>query len=191
MNSIRGHLPPSCRPGQVSPIRCLLSALLVLAATVLVSGVVTEHLVVRHATAGAAQPGHPEQGEASGHPDRRTEVGGESAPAAGGLTGTGEAETVLGVHVESPMLVTLAVVLSLGAAALVLTIRRRAVVVGAGALAAVFVIVDCAELLHQAGEARPTMAVLAGLTKGLHVAAALTAGAMLVHRQWGHEPAGA
>jgi hypothetical protein len=85
--------------------------------------------------------------------------------------------------------VTVAVLLSLGAAGLVLAARRRTAVVGAGALAVAFVIVDCAELLHQAGEARATIAAFAGLTKVLHVAAALTAGAVLLHRQQGHEPA--
>jgi hypothetical protein len=78
---------------------------------------------------------------------------------------------------------------SLGAAVLVLVSRRRVAVIGAGALAVAFIVLDCAELLHQAGEARPTIAALAGLTKGLHVAAAVTAGALLLHRQRGQERA--
>lgn len=197
--------------GEASRVRRLLSALLVLAAAVLVTGVVTEHVMARAtssalggrveagghasggettvptggptATAGVTPSGHSEQGEPAGH----VEGSGETAGSASG--GTRDAERVLGLQTESPVLVTVAVLVSLGAAVLVLVSRRRAVVLGAGALAGAFVVLDCAELIHQVGEARPTIAALAGLTKGLHVAAAVAAAAVILHRQGGQERA--
>lgn len=190
MNSTHRSRNPFRRLGEASGIRRLLCALLVLAAAALVAGVVTEHLTVRTATSGPTQqPAHVDQGEGPGHVERGTESGTAPAVPVAGTATAAETETVLGLNTESIWLVAIAVMMSLGMAFLVLVTRNREVAFAAGVMAGAFVVLDCAELFHQAGEARPVVAGLAGLTKGLHLAAVVAAGIALLRFQRGRRQA--
>jgi hypothetical protein len=81
-------------------------------------------------------------------------------------------ERVLGVDVESPRLVTTAVVVSLLLAGLVWRRPTRAVLIVIAVVAAVFAVLDAAEVAHQLDEDNTGLALLAGLIAAVHVAVA-------------------
>lgn len=87
-----------------------------------------------------------------------------------------EGEKVLGLELESPLLVVAAVALSLAAAAVVLW-RPTAVVLGLIALFAfAFGVLDSAEALKQLGESRWSIVALAAVLAAAHFTAAGVAG---------------
>ncbi len=118
--------------------------------------------------------------------------GGESTPATPGASTTetghsevGEnpathsaevsSETLLGVNPEAPALVAVAVLLSLGFAALILTVRSRAIAVAIAATMLVFTALDIREVVHQVNESRTGLALLAAFVALLHLGAAIAA----------------
>jgi hypothetical protein len=85
-------------------------------------------------------------------------------------------EDLLGIDVESPAMIALAVVLSLVLAGALWTRPARLVAVGGAAFAVTFGVLDVAEVAHQLDESRAGFAVLAITVAIGHAAAALAAG---------------
>jgi hypothetical protein len=167
----------------VTSLRGLVAALLVVGAGVLVAGVLVEHATVHESVpvSVAAVPSHTATPAPSGHTD--ADGGVEAAAGPTGSSGSRDsstAESVLGIHTESPPLVILAVASSLGAALTVLRSRGRSVLTVVGVLTVGFVIVDVAELAHQTAESRATPVALAALTAAIHGVAALGIIAVIV-----------
>jgi hypothetical protein len=104
-----------------------------------------------------------EQREAEGHDEA-----GESAG--------GEERQILGLDPESPGLVAVAVVVSLALAAGLWFTAKRGVAAAAAGFAAVFALLDAAEVSHQLDEDRNGLATLAVAIAIGHALAALTAG---------------
>ncbi len=105
-----------------------------------------------------------EQRESSGHQEGADETG-------SGAVERGEGEQVLGIDIESPLLVTLAVALSVIGAALVAWRPSRPVLVAVAIFAAGFGALDIGELINQAEESRSSVAALAAILAVLHFAA--------------------
>jgi len=84
-------------------------------------------------------------------------------------------ERVLGIDVESPLLVTAAVLVSLLLAALVWRRPDRRLLIVIAVVAAAFAVLDIAEVAHQLDEDNTGLALLAGLIAALHAAAAALA----------------
>lgn len=84
-------------------------------------------------------------------------------------------ETLLGVNPEAPGLVALAVLVSLGFAALILIVRSRAVAVAIAGTMLVFTALDIREVVHQVNESRTGVASIAVLVALLHLGAAIAA----------------
>ena len=110
-----------------------------------------------------------EHGESGGAENGESDSAGRLEAEAAEHVESEESERVLGLDVESPGAVTLGVIVSLLAAAVLWIDWRRAfvaVVVGVGA----FVVLDVAELVHQARESRAGFAVLAAAVALCHLA---------------------
>jgi hypothetical protein len=188
----------------VTGLRGLVAALFVVGAGVLVAGVLVEHATVQEsAPASAAAPSSVATVPPSGHSDadggvEAAPVGGAATSPAGGgdpahpearpagSAGTREAptaESVLGIHTESPPLVVLAVAVSLGAGLIVLRSRGRSALTVVAGLAVGFVVFDGAELAHQAAESRASLVALAALTAAIHGLAALGIIAVIVRSE--------
>jgi hypothetical protein len=84
-------------------------------------------------------------------------------------------ETLLGVNPEAPALVALGVLLSAAFAALILTIRSRAVPALIAVTMLAFTALDIREVVHQVNESRTGLAALAALVALLHLGAAIAA----------------
>ena len=87
----------------------------------------------------------------------------------------GDEERVLGIDVESPLLVTTAVVVSVLLAGLVWRRRDRSLLVAIAIFGAGFAVLDIAEVAHQLDEAHNGLALLAGLIAALHASTAVLA----------------
>jgi hypothetical protein len=104
--------------------------------------------------------------------------GGEHAESEAGEEGTepqGGEERVLGLDLESPLVVGLAVVASVGLALLAWSRPERRWLVAIAVVAAGFALVDVAEVLHQLDEDRMGLALLAAAVAALHALAAVLA----------------
>jgi hypothetical protein len=150
-----------------------IAALLAVAALLFVIGVTLEAGEDTHAGEPAAEAtAHREPNEAAettrGEAVERVEGTGSGAPEAG-------EERVLGIDVESPRLVTAAVVVSLLLAVLVWRRSDRRLLIVVAALAAAFAVLDVAEVIHQVDGGRAGLAVLAAIIAAVHVAAAALA----------------
>jgi len=110
-------------------------------------------------------PDHAEGGEEGGHDEDTVteEVGHDDG---------GESESVLGVDLESPLTVTLAVVGSLLLAIGLWFTDRRGVAAAAVAGGLAFAVFDVAEVAHQVDASRSGLAVLAVVLVLCHTAAA-------------------
>lgn len=92
-------------------------------------------------------------------------------------------ETLLGVNPEAPALVALAVLMSLGFAGLILTVRSRRVAVVIAVTMLVFTALDIREVVHQVNESRTGLGLLAALVALLHLGAAVAAIAVARERE--------
>jgi hypothetical protein len=148
-------------------LRRTAAALLVVCAGLFVVGVTAEGATRAETTQPAGV--HDEATEA-GH-DEATETGGSEA----GHDESAE-ERILGVDVEAPGAVVLAVAVSVALAVGLWIRRQRWLAVAAVGVAVVFAVFDVDEIAHQLGESRNGLAVLAGVIAAGHLAAAATAG---------------
>jgi hypothetical protein len=144
-----------------APVRAnhLIAALLVVAAVLFVIGVSAETGEDDHSEAPASETvEHSETGEAAESEEA------ESADE--------DEERVLGIDVESPLVVGIAVVVSLLLAALAWWRPIRGVLVLAGVVAAAFAVLDLAEVAHQLDENYTGLVLLAAAIVVLHATAA-------------------
>ena len=113
------------------------------------------------------------------------ESGGESQGEVGGETHgePGNDEQVLGINYESTPLVILAVLASLGLAAVVWFARVPSLLLVVAAAMLAFAVFDIAEVFHQVDRDEAGIAVLAGFVAVLHL------GAGIGSAQLRHEPA--
>jgi hypothetical protein len=119
----------------------------------------------------AAVDGHDrEAGESAEHAE-----GGAHAESDERVAGESGEERVLGLDLESPLLVALAVAAPVGLAALAWFRPDRGWLIVIAVVAAGFALVDGAEVAHQLDEDRTGLALLAGSVTALHVLAAALA----------------
>jgi hypothetical protein len=157
---------PACRQRQA------IAVLLVIAAGLLVIGVTTERDEDTHSDESAAEAAeHNEQDEAA-----ETEAAERAESEA-----EGDEAQVIGIDIESPLLITAAVVTSLLLAGLVWRRPDRRLLLVIAVVAAGFVVFDGAEVAHQLDEGRTGLAALAGVVAALHAAAA----ALAIHQGTG------
>ena len=149
--------------GTVVRLRWLLSALLIVGAVLFTVGIAAEHAADDHVEPGAI---HTEEGEAAGeHTD-------EEARAEPAHDESSE-ERVLGMNLESPFIIGLGIAVSVVLAVLTWRSNLRLVLLTAVGFAALFVVFDIAELVHQIDQSRAGVAVLAAVVALVHAAAAL------------------
>ncbi len=106
--------------------------------------------------------------------EARGEHSGSEAGEAGTEPAGGE-ERVLGLNLESPLVVGIAVVASVGLALLAWSRPERRWLLAIAVIAAGFALVDVAEVLHQLDEDRMGLALLAAAVAALHTLAVLLA----------------
>jgi hypothetical protein len=127
-----------------------------------------------------------EVGDAHGREGGESGAGGEAVDGgerAGESGENGEEGEVLGVDLESPGIVALGVVVSVGLAVALWLSDRRAVAWAAAGFAGVFVLADLAEVGRQLDESRGGLALLAvALALGHAVAAGAAAVAAVTQR---------
>jgi hypothetical protein len=153
-------------------LRRTAAALLVVCAALFIVGVTTEgdtHAETTEPAADHDEAAKGAEGE-TGHDDA-----GEASGAEAGHNESAD-ERILGVDVESPGSVVLAVAVSVALAVGLWIRRQRWLAVSAAAAAIVFALFDVAEIAHQLDETRYGLAVLAGVIAAGHLAAAATAG---------------
>lgn len=95
---------------------------------------------------------------------------------------------MLGIDVESPLLVTAAVIASLVLAGLVWRLRDRRLLIVIALVAAAFVVLDVAEVAHQLDEDNTGLALLAGVIAALHAGTAVLAIQQATRRTTAREP---
>jgi hypothetical protein len=153
-------------------LRRTAAALLVVCAGLVIVGVTAEGDTHAETTVSAGH--HDEASEAAngetGH-DEATETGGSEVD-----HDESAEERVLGVDVEAPGAVVLAVAVSVALAVGLWIRRQRWLAAAAVGVAVVFALFDVAEIAHQLDESRNGLAVLAGVIAAGHLAAAATAG---------------
>jgi di/tricarboxylate transporter len=137
----------------------VIAALLVVAAVMFVIGV----------TAEGAEEDHSDEPVAESVEHRET---GEAAEREEAESADEEEGRVLGVDVESPLLVTTAVVVSLLLAALTWRRPTRVVLIVVGVVTAVFAVFDLAEVAHQLDEDNSGLVALALAIALLHATTA-------------------
>ena len=104
------------------------------------------------------------------------EAAGNAEPAAShSEAGESANEKVLGINLESTPLVVLAVIISLALAVATWRSNNKLLLLLTAAFAAVFAILDIAELVHQIDRSNAALAVLAALIAILHAGAAFLA----------------
>jgi hypothetical protein len=151
-----------------------IAVLLIVAAGLFVIGVTAEDNTDTHSDEGTAQAG--EHGEATESDEAiEAEAAERSTGEAERSESDGDAERLLGIDIESPVLVTAAVVASVLLAGLVWRRRDRRLFVVIAVFAAGLAVVDAAEVAHQLDEDHTGLALLAGLIAALHSAAAALA----------------
>ena len=146
----------------LSSARWALSTLLIAGAALFAVGVAAERNAVDHHDVESGT--HVDEGEGEAHTDETTSV-----------TSTHSAvttETLLGVNLESTTLVVVAAVFSLAFALITFRSNFRPLLLATAAFAAVFAILDIAELVHQINESRTGIAALAAVIALVHLAAA-------------------
>lgn len=169
-------------------LAALFALLVVLATAAFVIGVSVEK-----------NQGHSEPGVEETHPDEGSEASDEGEAGEGGEREEGEissegaeesedSELVFGINAENTSLIVLGTVFSLALAGAVLRWPRREAFAIAAVSCLGFAALDGRELAHQLDENADTIAVLAGLTLALHLAAAGTA-AVAVASKRGKRPA--
>jgi hypothetical protein len=130
-------------------------------------------LVLLAATAlfvlGLALEPHSEDAGSESREHAESEAGGERSEP------EGEEERVLGLDLESPLVVGVAVVASVGLALLAWSRPERRWLVAIAVVAAGLALVDVAEVLHQLDEDRIGLALLAAAVAALHALAAVLA----------------
>jgi hypothetical protein len=153
-------------------LRRAAAALLIVCGGLFIVGVTAEADTHAETTEPAGR--HDEASEAAegetGH-EEATETGGPKA----GHDESAE-ERILGVDVEAPGAVVLAVAVSVALAVGLWIRKQRWLAVAAVGIAVVFAVFDVAEIAHQLDESRNGLAVLAGVIAAGHLAAAATAG---------------
>jgi hypothetical protein len=118
---------------------------------------------------GVALEPHSEEAESESREHAESEAGeGRSEPEGG-------EERVLGLDLESPLVIGVAVVASVGLALLAWSRPERRWLVAIAVVAAGFALVDIAEVLQQLDEDRTGLALLAAAVAALHVLAAVLA----------------
>lgn len=164
-----------------------LVALLVLATALFAVGVIAERSSGEESGGTAVETTATQQdAEGEGVDEKGHAQEGESAEGAGhSQEGEGE-ERLLGVDLESTSLVMVAVAFGLalaGGVALTTLPRRRELLMVVAAVTLVWAGLDVRELLHQVGESRTGIAVLAGGVAVLHLmSAALAVHLSRLHR---------
>jgi Flp pilus assembly protein TadB len=154
--------------------RCA-ALLFVVAAALFAVGVAAEHN--SHTESATVERAHDESAQASGGEEGEGEaVHGEGASEAPRQEASEEAETVLGLDIESPATVAFAVAVSLLLAAGLWFRPLRWIAVAAIAFAVLFAAFDVAEILHQLDESKRELAALAAVVAGCHAAAAAASG---------------
>jgi hypothetical protein len=142
-------------------IRAVLASLILATTTLFVVGVVIER------SGRAEKPG-------SRTDERRVEEAESHAEEEGEASQRGVEEVgerLLGVDLESPALVGLAVVLSIGMAVAVLVTDRRDLLIAVAVAMLAFTLLDVREVAHQIREARAGLAALATVVTVGHLAA--------------------
>ena len=162
-------------------LRALLAALIAVATAAFVVGVALERGESHTEPAPAHAEGRAGGGEAAESPERRgAERSAEGAPSQGESGGeTGEELKPLGVDVEAWPFVAVAALVSLALAAA--AFRRpdsAALLLAVAAAMLAFAVLDVREVFHQHDEGNTGLATLAAVVATLHLAAAVTAGAM-------------
>jgi hypothetical protein len=114
---------------------------------------------------------HVETNEPAGDHDEASEAAGSES----GHHESGEEEQVLGVDVESPGAVGLAVAASIALAVGLWIRKQRWLAIAAVGVAVVFAVFDVAEFAHQISESRTGLALLATVIAAGHLAASATA----------------
>jgi hypothetical protein len=156
----------------------VIAVLLIVAAGLYVVGVTTEDDNDTHSdepTAEAAQAGERNEGSESAE-TIEAEAAERSVNAAEATEEPEEdEERVLGVDIESPLLVTAAVAVSLLLAGLVWRRPNRRLLIMIAVVAAGFAVLDAAEVAHQLDEDRTGLSLLAGAIMALHATAAALA----------------
>ena len=153
-------VPVVTGPAAWSRSRAALPLVLLAATALFVLGVAlephTDEARGEHAESEAGEHSGSEAGEAATEPP-----GGE--------------ERVLGLNLESPLVVGIAVVASVGLALLAWSRPERRWLMAIAVIAAGFALVDVAEVLHQLDEDRMGLALLAAAVAALHALAVLLA----------------
>jgi hypothetical protein len=145
------------------------AALFIATAALFVIGVSTEPRHDETTEATESTGTHDESTEAGGAHDDATEGGLDES--AGALSEQGEDETVLGIKVESPTPIAVAVIVSLALAAGLWFRPLRPVALAAIVFALLFTALDIAEVVHQLDENRAGYAILAAVIAAGHVLA--------------------
>lgn len=147
--------------------RVIAAALLITSAAAFAIGATIEHHAVGSENTAAvhrAETGNPGEHPASGEPA----VGHES-PATHAVEHN--SEDLLGINPESTGLVVAAVLVSLLAAALILTVGSPLLAAGVALAMLAFTALDIREVVHQLSESRPGLAALAAAIAALHLLA--------------------
>lgn len=155
----------------------VIAALLVVAAVLFVIGVTSEsEKDMRSDQPSAEVAGHSEGGESSqGRASEAAEANGEAEPNESTERKDGDEGRVLGLDLESPAPVALAVVLSAALALGVLWRPDRRALVVVAVVAAAFAVLDIAEVSHRLDDDQAELAALAATIAVLHAATAALA----------------
>jgi hypothetical protein len=166
----------------------LAAALFLVTAVLFVVGVSTEpdshdETTEEHADTSGTN-GEAAEGETQDEAEEQGEEAHSEAEAEGGEAHdeTGEDETVLGIDVESPAAIALAVIVSAALAAALLFRLSRPVALAAILFGVAFAVLDIAEVAHQLDESRTGYALLSIVIAVGHAAAALAARQTLTQR---------
>ena len=111
----------------------------------------------------------------SGHAGETDETGGGEGSGGGERTHAESDAELLGIDLESPPFVVVAVIVSVGLAAGLVGLRSRTVVLVTLVVALAFAIADVREILVQLDEERKAIALIAALVALLHVTASIAA----------------
>jgi hypothetical protein len=124
----------------------------------------SEHTAAVHRAAAETPGEHPASGEpAAGHESPATHAAERNS------------EDLLGINPESTGAVVTAVLVSLLAAALILTVGSPLLAAGVALAMLAFTALDIREVIHQLNESRPGLAALAAAIAALHLLAGATA----------------
>lgn len=178
-------------PAAGAPARTLAAGLLLVTAALFVIGVTAEgddhdepgeaaESVGAHGENAASEAAEPRSDDHDESAERAEGTGGDSGSSEAGEAGEeGEGE-ILGVDVESPIVVAGAVAVSLALAGALWLRGRRGIAVAVVAFGLVFAVFDAVEAEHQLDKSRTGLAVLAVAIAAGHLGAAAAAAAAAV-----------